>query len=76
MDSDPLFGVMSKVTMSESQTLQQISTYMVENKTKVALKAEVEYMVVEAKEKEMHLNGPRIDFEPKPYDKNHGEVIS
>lgn len=33
-------------------------------------------MVVEAKETEVHLEVPGVDFEPEPSDKQHGEVTS
>lgn len=63
-------------TMSESNTLDWISTYISENKLKTALEAEVKYMVIEAKENKIHLAGPGIDFELQPPDKNHVKVIA
>lgn len=62
--------------MSESNTLERISDYIVKNKLKAALEVEVKYMVVKAKEAEVHLECPGMDFEPEPPDKQHIEVTS
>lgn len=55
--------------MSKSIILQKILTYIAGNRLKAALKAQVKYMVVEANEIEMHLEGPNANFEPEPPDK-------
>lgn len=62
--------------MSESKTLEKISTYIAENRLKAALEAKIKYMVVEANKTEVHLEVPRKDFEPEPPDKNHDEMRS
>lgn len=59
-----LVGVTERVTISDSKTLGSISAYMAENKLKAALKAKVKCMVIEAKENEIHIEGPRIDSKP------------
>ena len=43
-------GEVSLVMMTESQALQNISTYVVENRMIAALEAEVKYMALEANE--------------------------
>ena len=49
---------------------------MAKNKLKATLEAEVKYMVVEAKETPVHLEGPGVDFEPEPPDRSHMDVKS
>lgn len=74
--SNQLDGDMNLVIMSEAKTLERISAYIAEKRLKVALEAEVEYMVVEAKKAIVHLEGHGIDFEPEPPDKEQHEVQS
>ena len=64
------------VIMYESKILKKISAYIVENRLKAALEAEVKYMVVEAKEDNVHLEGHDIDFESESPDKEPHEVQS
>lgn len=55
----------------ESSTLEKISAYIAKNRLKTALEAEVKYMVVEAKETGVHLEGSEVDFESEQSDKQH-----
>lgn len=64
------------VIMSESKTLENILAYIAENRLKMALEVEVKYMPPEPKEANVHLEGPGIDFEPEPPDKEQHEVKS
>ena len=62
--------------MSESKTLEKIQAYIADNRLKATLEAEVKYMVVEAKEANVHLEGLDIDFKPESPDKEKHEVQS
>lgn len=73
-ESNQLVREVNLMTMSESKTLEKISAYIVENKLKETLEAEVKYMVVKAKRNEAHLEGPGKDFNPEPLDKVQDEV--
>lgn len=60
--SSQLAGEMNLVIMSESKTLEKISSYIAEKRLKAALEAKVKYMVAEAKEANVHMEGLGIDF--------------
>lgn len=75
-DSDLLVGETKIVIMSESDTLEKISAYIAENKLKASLEAEVKYIVVEANDTEVHLEGIIVDFELEPLDKQRVDVTS
>ena len=55
--------------MSESSFFEKSSAYLVENRLKKALEAEVKIMVMEANEETNHTKGHGVFFKPKPLDK-------
>lgn len=64
------------MTMTESKIFEKISAYIAGNRLKAALESEVKYMVVEANETKVHLEGPGVGFEPEPPDKIQIEAPS
>ena len=62
------------VIMIESQALQRISEYVVENRMIEALGSGVKYMVVTANEQVPLPGGPGKDFNPEPPNSGEEEV--
>ena len=76
LDFNLLVGEAKTMIMFESNMLEKISAYIVDNKLKAVLEAEVKYMAIEAKETKVYLEWPSVDFEPEPPDKQHVKVTS